>query len=305
MSQGHHHPHHHEDSSGRLGLVFALNLAFALIELVGAWLTNSTAIAADALHDLGDSLALAFAWAMEGASKRSVNGTFTYGYRRLSLVAAAVNAIVLLAGGLVVLAESVPRLLDPPTPNASGMLALAVLGVAVNGVAALRVGHGSSLNERVVRLHLLEDVLGWVAVLIVSVVMLLAELPLLDPLLSIAITVWVAWNATRNLRSTMRLFLQGVPDGVDGQAVCDEAADVPGVVAVQHVHLWSLDGDRHVLTADLVVEPMELEAALRVKEQVAARLRDAGVSHVTLSLMTPGPHQVGGEDVGDEVDRRA
>ena len=292
MGQGHDHHHPHpESANGRLGLVFALNLAFTLIELVGAWLTNSTAIAADALHDLGDSLALAFAWAMQGASSRAPDEGFTYGYRRLSLASAAVNAMVLLVGGLVVLSESVPRLLDPPTPHAGGMLGLAVLGVVVNGVAALRVGRGGSLNERVVRLHLLEDVFGWVAVLVVSIVMLIVELPILDPLLSIGITLWVAWSAARNLRSTLRLFLQGVPDGLDGPAVCAEAADLPGVVALQHVHLWSLDGEHHVLTADLVVELMELEAALQLREQVAAGLRERGISHVTLSLATgDGPN---------------
>jgi len=285
---GHDHKHHHheETAGGRLGLVFALNLAFTVVELVGAWLTNSTAIAADALHDLGDSLALAFAWGMQGASNRTADDGFTYGYRRLSLAGATVNAVVLLVGGMIVLAESIPRLLDPPTPNAQGMLALAVLGVAVNGAAALRVGKGKSLNERVVRLHLLEDVLGWVAVLVVSLVMLVVELPILDPLLCIGITLWVGWNAARNLRSTLKLFLQGAPEDLDGPTVCAQAADLPGVVSLQHVHLWSLDGQHHVLTADLVVEPMELERALELRDRIAERLRDAGISHVTLALAT-------------------
>mgnify|MGYP000436057033 CR=1 FL=1 len=284
---GHGHQHHHEETGGgRLGLAFALNTVFTVIELVGAWLTNSTAIAADALHDLGDSLALAFAWGMQGASNRRADGGFTYGYRRLSLAGAAVNAVVLLVGGMVVLSESIPRLLDPPTPNVQGMLGLAVLGVAVNGLAALRVGEGKSLNERVVRLHLLEDVFGWVAVLVVSLVMLVVELPVLDPLLCIGITLWVGWNAGRNLRSTLKLFLQGAPEDLDGPAICEEAADLPGVVGLEHVHLWSLDGQHHVLTADLVVEAMDLEAALELRERVAERLRGAGISHVTLALAT-------------------
>lgn len=283
----HDHHHHPDDraAGGRLGLAFALNTAFTLIELVGAWFTNSTAIAADALHDLGDSLALAFAWGMQGASTREADESFTYGYRRLSLAGAVVNAVVLLAGGAVVLAESIPRLMDPPTPHVEGMLGLAVLGVVVNGVAALRVGRGSTLNERIVRLHLLEDVLGWVAVLGVSLVMMVVDLPILDPLLCIGITAWVGFNAARNLRATLSLFLQGAPD-IDSARLCQEAAEIEGVAELRHVHVWSLDGERHVLTADLVVEGMELDRALRLRDEVAQRLRDSGIAHVTLALST-------------------
>jgi cobalt-zinc-cadmium efflux system protein len=281
MSHDH---HHHDHAGGRLGLAFALNVAFTLIELVGAWFTNSTAIAADAVHDLGDSLALAFAWGMQGASKRRADTSFTYGYRRLSLVGAVVNAVVLLVGGAIVLMESVPRLWDPPSPHVEGMLGLAVLGVAVNGFAALRLGKAGSLNERVVRLHLLEDVLGWVAVLIVSVVMLFVDLPILDPLLSVVITLWVAFKATRNLKNTLALFLQGAPDDVDVEALCAAAQEVEGVLGIRHVHVWSLDGDHHVLTGQLLVAQTDLDQAVAVRDAARERLEAEGVSHVTLEL---------------------
>jgi len=284
MAHDHHHHHHHDDGSGaRLGLAFALNVSFTLIELVGAWLTNSTAIAADAVHDLGDSLALAFAWGVQGASTRGADPTYTYGYRRLSVAGAAVNAIVLLVGGVVVLAGALPRLLDPPTPHAGGMLGLALLGVVVNGAAALRVGKGGNLNERVVRLHLMEDALGWVAVLVVSCVMLVVDLPILDPLLSIAI---VAWGAARNLRSTLSIFLQGAPDNLDAAALCEQASELSGARRLRHIHVWSLDGQRHVLTAELQVDPMDVVDAIELRDAVAQRLRDGGIEHVTLSLST-------------------
>lgn len=284
-AHGHHGHHGHSHApGGRIGMAFALNLAFTVIELVGAWFTNSTAIAADALHDLGDSLALAFAWGMEGASTRGADRSFTYGYRRLSLVGAVVNAVVLLVGGIVVLLETVPRLFDPPEPSAAGMLGLAVLGVLVNGAAVLRLGKDGTLNERVVRLHLLEDVLGWVAVLVVSVVMLFVHAPILDPLLSIVITLWVAWNAVANLRGTLQLFLQAVPAGIDCDALQADAAAVDGVVELRHLHVWSLDGEKHILTGQLVVDPMDLGEAVARRDRVVALLRAAGVAHVTLEL---------------------
>lgn len=289
MSHDHH--HHHGSIHGRIGVALALNATFTVIELVGAWFTNSTAIAADAVHDLGDSLALGFAWGMEGLAGRSPDATYTYGLRRLSLVGATVNALVLVVGGILVLTETIPRLLDPPEPHVGGMIGLAVLGVVVNGMAAWRVRKGSSLNEQVVSLHLLEDVLGWAAVLVVALIMTVVHLPILDPLLSVAITVWVGFNALRNLRRTLAVFLQAVPNDVDlaaiGEAVCAEE----GVTALNHVHVWSHDGERHVLTAQLVIAPTDganvsLSEALAIQERVRTRLEALGIDHVTLELET-------------------
>lgn len=284
MSHDHHHDH--GTAGKRLGLALGLNVAFTIIELVGAWFTNSTAIAADALHDLGDSLSLAFAWGMQGLSGSKPTQTYTYGFKRLSLVGAMVNAIVLLAGGLVVLTEAVPRLWDPGQPDAKGMLALAVLGVVVNGAAVLRVRHGSSLNERVVTWHLLEDVLGWVAVLIVSIVMLFADLPVLDPLLSVLVTVWVGANAARNLKRTIDVFLQAVPDDVDVDALREVARGVEGVVELRHVHVWSQEGEHHVLTGSLVLDCVTVEEAENIREQVVQALHDEGIEHLTLEVVS-------------------
>jgi cobalt-zinc-cadmium efflux system protein len=288
MSHDHGHTHAHGSASGRLGLAFGLNVAFTLIELVGAWTTNSTAIAADALHDLGDSLSLGFAWGMERLAGRGPSEEFTYGLRRLSLLGALVNAAVLLVGGAVVLSEAIPRVLDPGQPDAKGMLGLAVLGVLANGAAVWRVRNGKSLNERVVTWHLLEDVLGWVAVLVVSVVMLFVDLPVLDPLLSIGITLWVGANASRNLWKTAAVFLQAVPSDVDMDALRGIARGVDRVVDLRHLHVWSQEGQHHVLTADLVVGCRGLREAEDVAEEVRSALRDAGVHHVTLQLTSVG-----------------
>ena len=281
MSHGH---DHHGGARGRLGLAFALNVGFTVIELVGAWITNSTAIAADALHDLGDSLSLAFAWGLQGIAARGPDATYSYGFRRLSLLGALVNAAVLLGGGLVVLSETVPRLWDPAEPDAAGMLGLAVLGVVVNGVAVLKVRAGTTLNERVVTWHLLEDVLGWVAVLVVSLVMLFVDLPVLDPLLSILVTAWVGFNALKHLKGTVDLFLQAVPSDVEPEALRARVAELDGVRDLRHVHVWSHDGEHHVLTAQLLIKPAELRPALQLRDLARETLQAAGISHVTLEL---------------------
>lgn len=280
---GHGH-HHHHGTSGRLGMAFALNVGFTLLELVGAWFTNSTAIAADAVHDLGDSVALGFAWFMERMAGRKADTTYTYGLKRLSLLGALVNVVVLVGGGVLVLVETVPRLFDPPSPNAGGMVGLAILGILVNGAAVLKVRGGSSMNEQIVTWHLLEDVLGWVAVLIVATTLLFVDLPILDPLLSVALTSWITWNAVKGLRKTLDLFLQGVPDDVALDALQKEAEQVRGVRALQHLHVWSLEGDHHVLTGQLLVEPCDLREALAIRDLVRERLEERGIVHVTLEV---------------------
>jgi cobalt-zinc-cadmium efflux system protein len=189
-------------------LAFFLNVAFTIIEFIGGWLTNSTAIMADAVHDLGDSLSIGSAWLLNYLGKKVPNDEFTYGYRRLSLLGALLNSLVLLAGSVWILGESIPRLADPVMPMAEGMLALAVLGVTVNGYAAYKLSHGTTLNERVLNWHLLEDVLGWVAVLIVAVVLQFVEWPVLDPLLSIGFTLFILFNVVRNLKDTAKLFFR-------------------------------------------------------------------------------------------------
>jgi cobalt-zinc-cadmium efflux system protein len=286
-SHGHGHGHGHDHGAeGRLGLAFALNAGFAVVELVGAMFTNSTAIAADAVHDLGDCLAIGFAWGMQRLARRKPTAAFTYGLRRLSLLGATVNAIVLLVGGLLVLSESVPRLLDPPTPDAAGMMGLAVLGVLVNGAAVLRVKAGTSRNEKVVTLHLLEDVAGWAVVLVVSAVMLVVDLPILDPLLSVLLTGWIGWNAAGHLKRSVDLFLQATPLDVDLPRLEGIALQVPGVRALRHVHVWSLEGENHVLTGQIEVEDMGLEAAIAARDAVRRGLEEAGIAHVTLELAT-------------------
>ncbi|MHB1319131.1 MAG: cation diffusion facilitator family transporter, partial [Anaerolineae bacterium] len=216
----HGHLHGHAgDTSANLQLAFFLNAAFALIELVGGLLTGSLAILSDALHDLGDSIALALAWVLQRLSLRRGDARFSFGYRRLSLVGALVNTLILVTGAAYVLSRAIPRLTYPVQPNAAGMLGLALLGIAVNGVAAYRLSRDSNLNARAVTLHLMEDVLGWAAVLLVGIVMLFADVPILDPLVSIVISIWVLYNAIRGVRQAAGLFLQGVPAGIDLEAI--------------------------------------------------------------------------------------
>lgn len=278
-----HHHHHDVHEEASLGLAFALNAGFAVIELIGGLLTNSVAILSDALHDLGDSLAIGMAWILAKLGRRDATDRYSYGFRRLSLLGALLNGLVLVAGSVVVLSEAIPRLWAPEMPHAPGMLGLALLGVTVNGYAALRMRGGRSQNARVISWHLLEDVLGWVAVLIVSLVLMVFDWPILDPLLSIGFTLFILFNVARTTLQTARLFLQSVPADISLATTTEALRTLPHVRDVHHVHIWSLDGDHHVLTAHLELEPgITLQHLRRLKQDAAERIHTLGFAHSTL-----------------------
>ncbi len=283
-----HHHHHHDTASERIGLAFFLNLCFTVIEFIGGVLTNSTAILADAVHDLGDSISIGMAWLLDKFSRKDATNTFTYGYRRLSLVGAFINAVILTAGSIWILFEAIPRLWNPVMPMAEGMALLAVFGVIVNGYAAFKLSKGQSLNERVLNWHLLEDVLGWVAVLVVSIVLLFVDWPILDPLLSIAFTLFILVNVVRHLGSTIKLFVQASPDPEIYQQIHKKLVALDLVDNAHHLHFWSLDGERHVLTAHIVVSK-ELTSTERavLKEKISEQLAEFELAHTTIELEYP------------------
>ncbi len=288
-----HHHHHHgghshispDMSSSRIAWAFVLNACFTIIEFIGGYLTNSTAIMADAVHDLGDSLAIGFAWLLNKLSKKDANDNFTYGYQRFSLLGAVINAIVLILGSVWVLNESLPRLVNPEMPDAQGMLWLAILGVVVNGYAAFKLSDGKTLNERVLNWHLIEDVLGWVAVLIVAVVLMFVDMPLLDPILSIAFTLFILFNVLKNFKASLGLFLQGVPDKTLHNRILQKLSDLDYVEGIHHFHLWSLDGENHVLSAHFVLsEKVDFETQAQIKQQLAERLKSFNLAHTTIEF---------------------
>jgi len=285
----HNHNHSHQHGKNdRIGWAFFLNVIFTIIEFIGGWLTNSTAIMADAVHDLGDSLSIGFAWILSRFSDKEASDKFSYGYRRLTLFGALVNSIVLIIGSIWVLFEAIPRLSNPEMPVVEGMLGLAILGVAVNGYAVLKLKAGETLNEKVLTWHLLEDVLGWVAVLIVSIVLLFVDLPILDPLLSIGFTLFILFNVLKNLKTTLALFLQATPDEEVQNNIEKAIKAIPEINGIHHMHFWSLDGESHVLTAHLeLAHNFEVDKLIRLKQQVAKELSSYNLSHTTIEFEFP------------------
>jgi len=282
-------PHPDDTSEKNIRVAFFLNLLFTVAEFAGGLLLNSLAITADALHDLGDSFSLGLAWFFERLSGRKPTTLFSYGYRRFSLVAAFLNGVVLLIGASIILWSAVPRLLSPVRPDAPGMLVFAVVGILVNGAAAFRLKRGNTLNEQMVAWHLVEDLLGWAAILFVSLALMVWNVPVLDPAVSLLITLVVLVNVVRNLRRTVVIFLQGVPPSLSLQAVGDHLSRLPGVAGVHDLHLWSLDGEHHILTAHVVIpEGSTGEEAMAIKCRVRDAATALGIQHATLEIERMG-----------------
>lgn len=290
-AHAHGHGHTHYTASDRIGFAFWLNFIFTLVELVGGVMTNSVAIISDAVHDLGDTLAIGFGWGASKLAERAPDARFTYGYRRLSLLSALVNGVILTVGSIWILSQAIPRLWAPELPHTGGMIGLALLGVAVNGVAAFRLSFGSSQNEKVMSWHLIEDTLGWAAVLVGAVVMHFTDWALIDPLLSLGVTLFILVNVVRNLRVTLKLFLQVSPDHELTARVRSELEALDGVSGSHHLHLWSLDGEHHVLTVHLTLA-RELDNAqqLKLKHAIHELLEPLELAHTTIEFELPSEH---------------
>ncbi len=276
--------HHHHDSSGKnLRTAFFLNLIFTIVEIIGGMYVNSVAIISDAVHDLGDSLSLGTAWYLDKKSKQSADDSFSFGYARFSLLGALINSVVLIAGSIFVINEAIQCIITPEQSDAQGMMYFAIAGIAVNGYAAWKMSGGKSLNERVVSWHLLEDVLGWFMVLVVSIILQFKDIPILDPVLSLAITSYILWGVAKRLKETLYLFLQGVPYNVNLPEVKRELAGVHHVASLHHVHIWSLEGEHHVFTAHVKLKNItSFEQIAEVKKQLKEIVKKYDFEHFTL-----------------------
>ncbi len=282
---GHNHDHSHNHSEGNVKVAFFLNLSFTIIEIIGGLYTNSLAILSDALHDLGDSLSLGLSWYFQKLSKKGRTKTFSYGYKRFSLLGAIINSIVLVAGSIFILTKAIPELFNPEETNVEGMLYLSILGIVVNGAAVFKLRKGESLNEKVVSLHLLEDVLGWVAVLIGSIIMMFTDAPFIDPLLSVLISLFVLYNVYRNLKKSMLVILQGIPEEVSVDDIRQKLKDMPEVTDIHDCHAWSMDGEYNILTVHLrLAKDYKLSEQAKLKEKVKAQLKDESIDHITVEF---------------------
>lgn len=257
---------------------FILNLFFSVFEVVGGIVTGSVAIISDAVHDLGDAAAIGISFFLERKSRRQPDETHTYGYLRYSLLGSLIVTSILLSGSVAVTINAVIRIFNPTQIDYGKMLAFALAGVVINLVGAVLTHSGLSLNSRAVSLHLLEDVLGWVIVLVGAVVMKFTDFSVLDPIMSICVAVYVFFNAFKNLREILDIFLEKTPKGISVTELKTELEELDGVLGVHHIHIRSIDGNALYATMHIVVQG----DGGKVKQRVRHFLKHRGITHATL-----------------------
>lgn len=267
-------------------VAFLLNLSFSIFEFFGGVFTGSVAIISDAIHDIGDAASIGVSWFLEKKSKKQPDESHTYGYTRYSVIGGVITTLILLLGSVMVIYNAVGRIITPQPIHYDGMILLAVVGVVVNSSAALFTREGDSLNQKAVNLHMLEDVLGWVVVLVGAIVMRFTDFTLVDPLMSIGVAAFIFINAMKNLKTALDLFLEKTPCNIDLQEITRHILAVEGVLDVHHIHIWSMDGQNNFATMHIVAKG----DTRQIKDAVRVELKEHGIDHATLELEEETEH---------------
>ena len=258
-------------------VAFLLNLGFSIFEFIGGAFTNSVAIASDAIHDIGDALSIGISYCLEKISKRKPNSNYTYGYIRYSVIGSFITTTILLVGSCFIIGNAIYKIIYPVEIHYTGMILLAVIGVVINFLATYFTKNGDSLNQKSVNLHMLEDVLGWIVVLVGAIVMKFTNFSLLDPILSIGVALFIFIEAFQNFKTILDVFLEKTPNGISLEELKSHIESIPGVQEVHHIHIWSMDGYNNYAT-------MHIVSNQNVKEKVKEELKNNGICHTTIEL---------------------
>lgn len=262
-------------------IAFLLNLAFSVFELIGGIFTNSVAIISDALHDFGDSISIGISYFLEKKSKKKPDSNYTYGYARYSTLGAVITNAILTIGSIFVILNAISRIINPVAINYNGMIIFAIFGVLVNTLAAYFTREGDSLNQKAVNLHMLEDVLGWIVVLIGAILIKFTEITLIDAIMSIGVAIYILSHSISNFKSIINLFLEKVPEGIEVEEIIEHLKEFDEVEDVHHIHIWSLDGFNHYATMHIVTV---LTDTGDLKDKLKEELREHGIVHTTIEF---------------------
>lgn len=282
----HKHEHSHNESAKHIKLAFFLNLIFSLIEIFGSLLTNSVSILSDAIHDFGDSIAIGLSYLLEKISTKRSNNKYTYGYLRYSLLGALITSIILLFGVFIVFYKSIPLLFEPNFVNHDVMIIFAIFGTLINGYAAYKTSHSHNKNEKAISLHMLEDVLGWLSILIGSIIIKFTGWTIIDPILSILIAIYILYHVYNNIKDIFFVFMDKVPKDINVDYISKEIANkFNDVKEIHHVHIWSVDGVNNFLTAHIVLnKDLSKDKIIKLKKELKAFFDELNICHSTLEI---------------------
>lgn len=294
-AHGHAHGHTHGGEAG-LRLALILTALILLVEVAGGLLAHSLALMADAGHVLTDVGALAMAWFAVRQAHRPANQTRTFGYHRTGILVALINATLLIVIALVIAVEAYGRLLHPTPVTPAPMIVAAAVGLAANLFVATRLhGHThGNLNMRGALLHVIGDAAASAGVIVAAVAIAFTHWNPLDPLLSVAIAVLIAFGAWRILGDALTVLMEATPRSVNMPEMVRQMLRVPGVRDVHDLHVWSIGGDHTMLSCHVHIDDQPLEEGLYVVQDLTTMLSDRfGIAHCTIQPETTGCDEAG------------
>ena len=263
-------------------IAFFLNLSYAIVEFIAGGIFGSSAVLADSVHDLGDAIAIGISALLETISNREEDRHYTLGYKRFSLLGALVTAVILITGSILVILENIAKIFHPQSVNDEGIFWLGIIAITINVLASLVIRKGQTKNESILSLHFLEDTLGWVAVILMAIVLRFTDWYILDPLLSIAISFFVLSKALPRFWSTLKIFLDAVPEGVDIQKIKTDLAELDHVASINQLNLWTMDGlEKNAIVHVCLKEMEHMETC---KESIRIFLKDCGFQNITIQV---------------------
>ena len=263
-------------------LAFFLNLTYAIVEFIAGGVFGSSAVLADSVHDLGDAIAIGISAFLESISNREEDSHYTLGYKRFSLLGAMITAVILMTGSVLVILENIAKIFHPQPVNDEGILWLGIIAITINVLASLVIRKGQTKNESILSLHFLEDTLGWVAVILMAIVLRFTDWYILDPLLSLAISFFILSKALPRFWSTLKIFLDAVPEGVDIQKIKTDLAELDHVASINQLNLWTMDGlEKNAIVHVCLKEMEHMETC---KESIRIFLKDCGFQNITIEV---------------------
>lgn len=279
-----------------------VNLFFSIFEFIGGVLSGSAAIMSDAIHDLGDSISLGFSIYFGKKANHGPDKKYTYGYSRFSVLGVFVTTVILIVGAAFMIYLSVLRIINPTEIDLYIMLVLSVVGLVLNMLATFRTENGrfnviKAIEKKTYNGILFEDVVGWIIVLLGTVVMMGTGWLWLDPAMSILISLYLISTAFVSFKKVLELFLEKVPNGESVDVVKYQVLAIPHVKGVHSIHLWSMDGVKLCATMHVVVDGKvvdgtlienSVESPMNIKKEIRKQLRSTGIKEVTLEIETEG-----------------
>ncbi len=263
-------------------IAFILNLFFSIFELFGGVFTGSVAITSDAIHDFGDAVSIGIAYILEKLSEKKPNKKFTFGYARFSVLGGLITTLILLTSSSIIIYSSILRILQPVAINYNGMIIFAIIGLVVNLIATFCTHGGKSINQKAVNLHMLEDVFGWLIVLIGSIVIRYTNLYVIDSIMSIVVAIFVIFNCIKILIRIIEIFLVKTPNNIDIDKLIEHVKTIDGVIDLHHIHVWAIDEELNCATLHLVVSQLDYNIKIKVKEE----MKEHGILHSTIEMET-------------------